>query len=68
MKRALQQIGEPIDKANVEGGHIWESLSIKGLMDKVDHIFSIFPLTNEKILKQQRRELEAIRNKPKPPV
>ena len=50
MKRALDQIGDPIDKGDVEGGQVWENLSIKGLMDKVDHLFSIYPFTNEKLL------------------
>lgn len=36
-------------------------------MDKVDHLFSIYPMTNDKILAKQRRELEALRNRPKPP-
>lgn len=63
----MEQIGDPIDKTDVEGGQVWRSLSIKGLMDKVDHLFSIYPLTNEKILADQRRQLEALRNRPKPP-
>ena len=50
LKRALNKIGNPVDKSNVEEKTIWERLSIKGLMDKIDHLFSIYPLTNKKIL------------------
>ena len=46
---------------------LWERLSIKGLCDKVEHLLSVYPLTNEKILNDERRRLEAIRNRPKPP-
>lgn len=46
---------------------MWERLSIKGLMDKIDHLFSIYPFTNEKILNDERKRLNALRNRPKPP-
>ena len=36
-------------------------------MDKVEHLFSIYPFTNAKIIDMERRRIEAIRNKPKPP-
>ena len=46
---------------------MWERLSIKGLMDKVEHMLSIYPLTNEKLLHQETLKIEAIKNRPKPP-
>jgi len=46
---------------------MWEHLSVKGLMDRVEHLFSLYPFTNAKILDEERRRLEAIRNRPKPP-
>jgi len=67
LKRALNEIGNPVDKKDVEVEKMWERLSIRGLMDKVDHLFSIYPLTNQKILEDERRRLEAFRNRPKPP-
>jgi hypothetical protein len=54
-------------KNDVEAPKMWKHLSIKGLMDKADHLFSIYPLTNEKLLEGERRRLDAIRNRPKPP-
>ena len=36
-------------------------------MDRVEHLFSIYPLTNAKILEKERKRLEALRNKPEPP-
>ena len=46
---------------------MWERLSIKGLMDRVERVFSLYPLTNEKLLTTERKRLEALRNKPLPP-
>lgn len=46
---------------------MWERLSVKGLMDKVERLFSLYPLTNARILEEERRRIEAIRNRPKPP-
>lgn len=46
---------------------MWERLSIKGIMDRVEHLFSIYPFTNAKLLDLERRRLDAIRNAPKPP-
>ena len=36
-------------------------------MDRVEHLFSIYPLTNAKILEKERKRLHALRNKPEPP-
>ena len=46
---------------------MWERLSIRGLMDRIEHLFSLYPFTNEKILGMERRRLDALRTKPKPP-
>ena len=36
-------------------------------MDRVEHLFSLYPFTNEKILGMERKRLDALRAKPKPP-
>ena len=46
---------------------MWERLSVKGLMDKVERLFSLYPLTNARILEQEKRRIDEIRNRPKPP-
>lgn len=46
---------------------MWQRLSIKGIMDRVEHLFSIYPLTNAKLLQIERKRLDAIRNAPLPP-
>mgnify|MGYP000921543895 CR=1 FL=1 len=67
IKSALNDIGQPIDKQDVQQQQMWERLSIKGLMDRVERLFSLYPLTNAKILDAEKRRLEMIRNRPKPP-
>ena len=54
-------------KRHVETQRMWERLSIKGLMDRVERVFTLYPLTNEKLLTTERKRLEALRNKPLPP-
>ena len=36
-------------------------------MDRIEHLFSLYPFTNEKILEKERKRLESLRAKPKPP-
>ena len=46
---------------------MWKRLSVRGIMDRVEHLFSIYPFTNAKILEQEKRRLDALRRRPKPP-
>ena len=36
-------------------------------MDRVEHLFSIYPFTNAKLIAKERKRLELIRNRPLPP-
>ena len=36
-------------------------------MDRVDRVFSLYPFSNQKLLEDEKRRLDFIRNKPKPP-
>ena len=36
-------------------------------MDRVDRVFSLYPFSNKKLLDAERRRLDCLRNKPKPP-
>jgi len=45
---------------------MWERLSIKGLMDRVERVFSLYPFSNKQLLDEERKRLDAIRNRPKP--
>ena len=66
IKSALQDIGSPVGAKDIgTNEHMWERLSIKGLMDRVEHLFSLYPFTNEKILGMERKRLNAIKSKPK---
>ena len=46
---------------------MWKRLSVKGLMDRVDSLFSLYPFSNAQLLDTEKRRLEVLRNKPKPP-
>ena len=67
MKSALNEIGQPLLSGDVQQAQMWERLSIKGLMDRVDRVFSLYPLSNKKLLEKERRRLDCVRNKPRPP-
>lgn len=36
-------------------------------MDRVERLFSLYPFSNAKLLDEERKRLDALRNKPKPP-
>ena len=46
---------------------MWKRLSIMGLMDRVERVFSLYPFTNKRIIDAEKKRLDQIKNKPKPP-
>lgn len=68
LKSALNEVGRPVQRTDVGiENRMWKRLSIKGIMDRVEHLFSIYPFTNAKLLEREKRKLEELRNKPLPP-
>mmetsp|Transcript_14836 Transcript_14836/g.18574 ORF Transcript_14836/g.18574 Transcript_14836/m.18574 type:complete len:119 (+) Transcript_14836:661-1017(+) len=67
MKSALNEIGLPVMPTDVDQDQMWKRLSIMGLMDRVERVFSLYPFTNAQILEAEKQRLEAIKNRPKPP-
>ena len=65
LKSALNDIGKPVERTDVDqDDQMWRRLSIKGIMDRVEHLFSIYPFTNAKLLAREKRRLDALRNRP----
>ena len=68
LKSALNEVGRPVERTDLKDKEdMWKRLSVKGIMDKVEHLFSIYPFTNKKLLEQEKKRLIAIKNRPLPP-
>ena len=61
----MKDVGLPVKKSDLDKkDQMWERLSIKGIMDRVEHLISIYPFTNAKLLQIEKRRLDAIKNAP----
>ena len=46
---------------------LWKKLSVGGLQEKAGTLFSIYPITNERLLEKERQKLDSLSKKPKLP-
>lgn len=61
MKSALSEKGLKPVPLNVQEGQMWKRLSIMGLMDRVERVFSLYPFSNARLLDDEARRLAILK-------